>query len=181
MYYSNKCPNVFKNTEAVNYLLSKFNRDYSLNYESISKNVFESYDNIREGVKQSIAYHNSISIIKDLPVPPIDTDLVYGSFAPTIAALGFDDDDFTKDPTILEKGGDGTVPTWSSLLTGLKWIYDKKKQNLSQNIRLIEFCSRLGKTGQYKYDANKNQNFAALEYSCLNINKFIITLNKNDT
>ena len=45
MYYSNKCPNVFKNTEAVNYLLSRFNRDYSLNYGSISKNVFESYDN----------------------------------------------------------------------------------------------------------------------------------------
>ena len=169
MYYSDKCPNVFSNSEAVFYLLSRFNNDFYNTFGGVSKTVFESYDNIREGVKQSIAHQNAHNLIKDLPVPPVDTDLVYASFAPTINALIVDDNDFTKTAQIYKKGGDGTVPTWSSLLTGLKWIYDKKKQNLPQKIRLIEYCSRLAKS-KYKYDATKNQNFAALDCSCLNSN-----------
>ena len=28
------------------------------------------------------------------------------------------------------QGGDRTVPTWSSLLIGLKWIYYKQKEKL---------------------------------------------------
>jgi len=168
MYYSNKCPNVFKNTAAVNYLIDRFNTDFAGTYGDISKNDFESYANIKEGVKQSIAFQNENNLIKDLPYPPVDTDLIYTSFAPTIAVGVFDDDDFTKKATILKKGGDGTVPSWSSLLTGLKWIYEKKKNGYQQNIRLIEFCSRLAKSGKYKYDPTQNQMFAAIGCSCIN-------------
>jgi hypothetical protein len=168
MYYSNKCPNVFKNTKAVDFLLDRFNNYFSGTYGKFSKTVFESYENIQEGVKQSIVYQNSINLLKDLPIPPVDTDLVYASYKPTVAALVLDDNDYTNDSTYLRKGGDSTVPTWSSLLTGFKWIYDKKKQSLPQNIRLIEYCSRLSDSGQYKYDANKSQNFAAIGCSCLN-------------
>lgn len=80
------------------------------------------------------------------------------------------DDDFTQNATIYKRGGDETVPTWSSLLTGLKWIYDKKKNNLTQEIKLVEYCSRLSKSGQYKYNPNKNQNFAAISCRCLDEN-----------
>lgn len=53
-------------------------------------------------------------------------------------------------------------------MTGFKWIYEKKKNNLPQNIRLIEYCSRLSKYGQYKYNAKKNQKFGAIGCLCLN-------------
>ena len=168
MYYSDKCPNVFKNKEAVNYLLNRFNNDHS-NLGLLSKSkTFDSYQAIQQGVKHSIFYQKEKSLINDLPIPPIDTDLVYSSFAPTHAALVLDDNDFTKKGDILNRGGDNTVPTWSSLLTGLKWIYDKKEKNLPQNIRLIEFCSRLSKSGRYKYDPKKEQKFAAIGCGCLN-------------
>ena len=168
MYYSDKCPNVFKNKEAVNYLLNRFNADHS-NLGLLSKTkTFDSYQTIQQGVKNSIFYQKEKSLINDLPVPPIDTDLVYSSFAPTHAALVLDDNDFTKDGDILYRGGDNTVPSWSSLLTGLKWIYEKKENNLPQNIRLIEFCSRLSKSGTYKYDPKKKQKFAAIGCGCLN-------------
>ena len=169
MYYSNKCPNVFNNKEAVNYLLTNFNENYSSPFGNLNKNVFESYSDIKEGVRSTISRQTSTSLIKDLPVPPVDTDLVYASFSPTIAALALDDD-FTKDGKILKGWGDGTVPSWSSILTGLKWIYDKKKNNLPQKIRLIEYCSRLFKSDKYNYDPNKDQNFAALKCACLNSN-----------
>ena len=167
MYYSDKCPNPFSNTKAVNYILKRFNDNYSERYGNLTDSIFDSYENIREGIKKSIEYQNKISKIKDLPFPPVDTILLYGAFTPTIASLVLDDDDFTKEGTIFNKGGDGTVPTWSSLLTGLKWIYDKKKKKLPQKIKLVEYCSRLSNSGQYKYDPNKDQNFAAIGCRCL--------------
>jgi hypothetical protein len=168
MYYSQKCPNVYKNTEAVNYLLNRYNTESGALLGSATKKVFEDYSTIQEGVKQSILQQTQKSLTKDLPIPPVDTDIVYASFAKTPAALVLDDNDFSKNGGILYKGGDNTVPTWSSLLTGLKWIYEKKKDNLSQNIRLIEYCSRLSKSGQYKYNAKKNQKFGAIGCGCLN-------------
>ena len=172
MYYSDKCPNVFKNTEAINYLLNKYNADHS-NLGALSKTkTFDSYQTIQEGVKQSILHQTEKSLINDLPAPPVDTDLVYASFAATHAALVMEDNDFTKKGDVLYRGGDNTVPSWSSLLTGLKWIYDKKENNLPQNIRLIEFCSRLSKSGKYKYDPKKNQKFAALGCYCINSRNF---------
>ena len=180
MYYSDKCPNPFSNTEAVNYILKRFNDGFSEEYGTLNANYFDSYESIKEGLKKSIEYHNEISKIKDLPVPPIDTILLYGAFTPTMASIVLNDDDFTKNGTIFNKGGDGTVPTWSSLLTGLKWIYDKKKQKLPQNIKLVEYCSRLSNSGQYKYDPNKEQNFAAIGCRCLfpNSNSYSLNLEK---
>ena len=43
----------------------------------------------------------------------------------------------------------------------------KKKNNFKQKIKLIEYCSRLSKSGQYKYNSNKEQNFAAIGCDCL--------------
>lgn len=173
IYYSDKCPNVFSDTKAVNYLIARFNSDLVSfqRYGFLNQDYFDSYKDIKSKFKALLEYQNDISIIKDLPVPPIDTDLVYGSFYPTAASLVLDDNDFIKPPdVILKKGGDETVPTWSSLLTGLKWIYDIKNKKLSQKVKLIEYCSRLAKTGQYKYDPTKNQNFSAISCKCLDDN-----------
>ena len=131
---------------------------------------FETKAQVREGCKKSIEYNNNISIIKDLPAPPVDTDLIYASFAHTSAAFILYDQDFTKEGTIFNKGGDTTVPTWSSLLTGLKWIYEKKTNNLSPKYKLVEYCSRLGKSGKYAFNPNVEQDFIALGCSCLNKN-----------
>lgn len=75
-----------------------------------------------------ILHYKNISLIQDLPIPPVDTDLIYTSSIDTVTG------EFLKKDNLLERGediisgGDGTVSTWSSLLVGLKWVYDKKKK-----------------------------------------------------
>ena len=172
---TNKCPYVFKNTEAVNYLLNRFNDNFSSKFGRIDSSYFDSYDEIRDGVKASIKFQDDSSLIKDLPLPPVDTDVVYASFAPTTNMVVVNDDDFSIDGDVLNKGGDGTVPSWSSLLTGFKWIYEMKKDSSYKNkIRLIEYCSRLAYDGNYKYDpsSEQEQTFAALGCRCLSINEY---------
>ena len=173
MYYSDKCPNAYSNKEAVKFLIDRFNDGLETKqlYGNIDETYFDDYETIKSGVKMSIKHQKDIGLIEELPVPPIDIELVYGSFYKTISVLALDDDDFTKEikeEDIFEKGGDDTVPTWSSLLTGLKWIYDIKKQNLTQQIKLVEYCSRLSKSGKYKFNQNLEQNFSALKCECLN-------------
>ena len=167
-YETNKCPYVFKNTEAVNYLLNRFNNDYSSKFGRLDNSYFDSYNQVKEGVKASMDHQDRNSLIKNLPLPPVDTDLVYASYAPTINMVVANDNDFASGGGVLKRGGDETVPAWSSLLTGLKWIYDMKKDSSYKNkVRLVEYCSRLAEKGQYKYDANKQQTFAALSCKCL--------------
>lgn len=170
--YSEKGPYPYDNTEAVDYLMNRYNKDFakSIDGQKITKAFFKTKAEVREGSKKSIEHHNNITLIKDLPPPPVDTDLVYASFAYTPAAFILYDKDFTQKGNEYSKGGDGTVPSWSSLLTGLKWIYDKKVGNLKPNFRLVEYCSRLADSGQYKYDPNKDQKFIALGCSCIDKN-----------
>ena len=109
--------------------------------------------------------------LKNLPFPKIDIDIVYNNFKKTASAFIYDKsnkEQFTNDEKLF-KGGDGTVPNWSSLLTGFKWIHEKKKNNYSQNITLVEYCSILGKNGKYAFDKEKgiNRNFVALDCECL--------------
>ena len=172
MYYgNNKCPNVFKNTEAVNFLLNRYNTNFGSKLGKIDSSYFDSYQQIKDGVRKSINYQTNKSLIKDLPLPPVDTDLVYASYAPTISMVVVNDADFSTGGGVLKRGGDNTVPAWSPLLTGLKWIYEMNKTpSYTNKVRLIEYCSRLAKSGQYKYDANKTQKFAAIGCSCIDGN-----------
>ena len=167
--YSQKGPYPYDNTEAVNYLINRYNKDFakSIDGQKIDKKYFETKSQINDGHKKSIEYHSNISLIKDLPPPPVDTDLVYASFIHTQSAFVLYDKDFTQRGNDFNKGGDGTVPSWSSLLTGFKWLYEKKAQNLNQKFKLVEYCSRLSESGKYKFDPNKEQNFIALGCSCL--------------
>ena len=54
---------------------------------------------------------------------------------------------------------------------GLKWIYDKQKDDLPQNIRLVEYCSRL--KGYFHY--NVNTKFVPLGCKCLKEHENIYT------
>ena len=170
--YSQKGPYAFDNTEAVNYLINRYNKDFykSIDGQKITKSYFKTKAQVNEGHKKSIEYHDTISLIKDLPAPPVDTDLVYASFLYTQNAFVLYDKDFTQKGNDFYKGGDGTVPVWSSLLTGFKWLYDKKTGNLKPKYKLVEYCSRLAKSGKYKFDANKEQDFIALGCECLDKN-----------
>ena len=168
--YSQKGPYAYDNTDGVNYLINRYNKDFAktIDGQKIDKKYFETKSQVNEGHKKSIEHHSNISLIKDLPPPPVDTDLVYASFIHTPIAFSLYDKDFTKNGNEFYKGGDGTVPVWSSLLTGFKWLYEKQAGNLKPKYKLVEYCSRLSESGKYKFDPNKEQNFIALGCSCLN-------------
>ena len=46
----------------------------------------------------------------------------------------------------------------------------KKTNNLSPKYKLVEYCSRLGKSGKYAFNPNIEQDFIALSCSCINKN-----------
>ena len=126
-------------TSDLNDLIGHYEKTFNVKK---TREDFPSPDEYRKIINEMISYHNKTNKIKELENPEVDIDLVYSSFNPTLAAE-FVHKDYLTQKANSTKGGDGTVPTWSSLLTGLKWIYDKKKNNLNQNIRLVEYCSRL--------------------------------------
>ena len=41
---------------------------------------------------------------------------------------------------------------------------------MNPKIKLVEYCSRLAESGQYKFDPEKDQQFIALGCSCINKN-----------
>ena len=169
IYYT-KAPYPFdKLSEKAQYFIDKWNEKYSDEFGSKkSMNDYITKEKFMEKTKKQIEYYKQISLTKELPIPPIDTDIVYGNFMPTTTSFILNENNFKEEGESYYKGGDGTVPNWSSLLTGLKWIYDMKKNNLNQKIRLIEFCSRLAKNSEYSYDATKDQKFAAISCDCIN-------------
>jgi hypothetical protein len=141
-------------------LLRRYNNKYKNSY--LDKSILETKEEVIEIINEMIKYQSENNLIKDLPIPPVDVDIIYSSFNPTMAAEFVDVDDIDlKQLTPVVKGGDGTVPTWSSLLIALKWIYEKKKKNLPQKIKLVEYCSRLAKSDP------KLSNFKPISCQCL--------------
>ena len=146
--------------------LNKYNKNlkkYKLN-KKLNYSDFEAEEEFREENLLQIKHYKNTSLIQNLPIPPVDIDLIYTSAIDTMTG------EFLKKDNLLEKGvdiisgGDGTVSTWSTLLVGLKWVYDKKKKNLPQKIKLVEYCSRLNKDFPY----NEYRNFIALGCKCIN-------------
>ena len=170
--YLEKGPYAYEDIDAMSYLLYRYNQFFApyIDDEYITMKDFPTKEEISEANRVTLNYHNQISLIKDLPPPPVDTDIIYSNFAKTVTAFAVYENDFTTEAYNYTKGGDGTVPAWSSLLTGLKWIYDKKQNNLKQNYKLVEYCSRLSQSGKYKFNPNIEQKFIALGCSCLKSN-----------
>ena len=60
---------------------------------------------------------------------------------------------------------------YSTMLTGMKWLYEKKIKNLPQDIKLIEYCSFAGNEGnKYAYNPStfKDKTYVALSCDCIN-------------
>ena len=97
--------------------------------------------------------------------------MIYSNYIQTKTSFIWDKS-ATKFNDIIYKGGDGTVPNWSSYLVGLKWLYDKKVDNLPQKITLIEYCSLLEGT-KYGYDeSNPDKTFFGIGCDCLKKGKY---------
>jgi hypothetical protein len=162
----------FEESEKTSYFIDNWAKN---NYDNLygeinGMNEYPSKYKYQIFPRKQIEFHNDISINKNLKTPEIDVDIVYSIFKPTVAAFIFDEDDYGLGGNEYYGGGDGDVTSWSPILAGLKWIYEKKKYNLKNNIRLIEFCSRLGKNSKYAYDAKQEQKYAALSCNCINNN-----------
>ena len=157
-------------------LLDDYNKNYVQKYnKTLSKEDFEAEEEFKKRGQRNVEYVAKNGLIQDLPIPPVDTYLNYGNYYDT--DVGFVYDNAKKDKTrfdsdeFLPSGGDGTVPNYSSFLTGLKWLYEKKIYNLPQEIKLIEYCSLISKEGNkyaYNKDTFKNKTFVGLTCNCIN-------------
>ena len=164
------------NYEEFYILLDEYNKNYAEKYnKTLTKDDFETEEEFQKKGKRNIEYVQNHSLIQDLPIPPVDTYIVYGSYHKTDISFVYDNTrknktNFDRDE-YLENGGDGTVPNYSTMLTGMKWLYEKKLNNLNQTIKLIEYCSLIGKEGnKYAYNKNtfKNKTFIGLTCECIN-------------
>ena len=157
-------------------LLKEYNEKYSVKYGKVlTLDDFESKEEFMHKAKRNIEHSYNTSLIKDLPIPPVDTYLIFGSFKKTENAYSYDNQNKTKEvfdqEEILRMGGDNTVPNYSSFLTGMKWLYEKKMNNLPQTIKLIEYCSLVSKEGNkyaYNNETFKDKIFVGLNCDCLN-------------
>lgn len=171
-------PYAFEELEKTDTLIEDFNKNFGDKLGKIDRSFFETRDSFRKKSKKMIEYHRQSSNLKDLPIPPVDTIVVYTNFIPTSTGFIIDktqSQEKLPDSQILDKGGDGTVPNWSSYLVGLKWLYDKKKDKKSQKITLVEYCSKLAKSDKYKYVEGTDKSFYALGCSCLNDNNVYVS------
>ena len=157
-------------------LLDEYNQNYAQKYnKTLSKKDFETEEEFQKRGQKNAEFAAKNNPIQSLPIPPVDTYLIYGNYYDT--DVGFVFDNANKDKAnfdydeFLRSGGDGTVPNYSSFLTGLKWLFDKKMYNLPQKIKLIEYCSLISQEGNkyaYNKDTFKNKTFIGLGCICLN-------------
>ena len=157
-------------------LLDEYNAKYAAKYnKTLSKADFETEEEFQLKGKKNIEYNKKNNLLTGLPISPVDTYIIYGNYHST--DVGFVYDDGKKEKTSFDKneylttGGDGTVNNYSSMLTGMKWLFEKKTKNLPQTIKLIEYCSFAGKEGnKYAYDHNtfKDKTYIALSCDCIN-------------
>ena len=157
-------------------LLDEYNKNFAEKYnKTLTKDDFDTEEEFQKKGERNAEFVSKNSLIKDFPIPPVDTYIVYGNYHKT--DVGFVYDNAKKDKSTFDRdeylgnGGDGTVPNFSSMLTGMKWLYDKKINKLNQTIKLIEYCSLAGKEGnKYAYDTHtfKNKTFIALTCICIN-------------
>ena len=157
-------------------LLDDYNNKYASKYNKpLSKDDFESEEEFQLKGKRNIEYNRANNLLTGYPIPPVDTYIIYGNYHGTDVSFVYDDR--KKEKTGFDKneylstGGDGTVNNYSSMLTGMKWLYEKKSKNLPQEIKLIEYCSFAGKEGnKYAYDTKtfKDKTYIAISCDCIN-------------
>ena len=157
-------------------LLDEYNSKYAARYnKTLTKDDFETEEEFQKKGKRNVEFVQNNSLIQDLPIPTVDTYICYTNYHTTDISFVYDNSKKDK-PRFdgnenLVTSGDGTVPNFSNMLTGMKWIYEKKMNNLPQEIKLIEYCSLASNKGnKYGYDKStfKNKTFIGLGCDCLN-------------
>ena len=164
------------NYKEFNELMDEYNKKYASIYnKTLSKSDFETEEEFQLKGKKNVEYNKKNNLLTGLPICPVDTYIIYGNFHATDVAFVYDDTNKEKtgfdENEYLKTGGDGTVNNYSSMLTGMKWLYEKKTKNLPQTIKLIEFCSFAGiKGNKYAYDTKtfKDKDYIALSCDCIN-------------
>ena len=158
------------------------NENYNGTFGDVDSSFYEQEEKYKATPKKQIDYFEEISITKDLPTPTVDVDIIYSTYNPSNDVFIFDKNDWSKDFIVKTKGGDGTVPNWSPLISGLKWIYDTQRYNSTIKIKLIELCSRLGKNSTYSFDPTRtDQKFIALSCDCIDENNMYTSTNCSHT
>ncbi len=169
--YLQDFPYPFEDKEKTKFFIDRFNKEFSNEFgKKIDFDYFEKREKFKLNYKKLIETHKKNSLTQKLPIPPVDTDVIYTTFNPTKSVFLYNKDNMESFDDYYGFGGDDTVPNWSSLLTGFKWLYDKKKNNLKQEIKLVEFCSKLGRNSEFKYQSKNQKTFSALWCDCLNNN-----------
>ena len=168
-----------ESNEKLQWFKSKWTeKKYNEKFGDVDSSFYEQEEKYLASPKNQIDYYEKISLTKDMPTPTVDVDIVYSTYNPSYSAFIFDKNDWSKDFIAQLKGGDGIVPNWSPLIPGLKWIFDTKKYNLPIKIKLVEFCSRLGKNSKYSFDPKRNdQKFIALSCKCIDENNMYSSSN----
>ena len=158
-----------------NILLDEYNSKFAEKYNKpLSKDDFYTYEEFQKRGKLNIEYNRKNNLLTGYPISPVDTYIFYGNFQETDVGFVYDDRKKQKkkfdNNEYLTMGGDGTVNNYSGMLTGMKWLYEKKTKNLPQTIKLIEFCSFAGKEGKYAYDKKtfKDKTYVAISCDCIN-------------
>ena len=163
------------NFKEFNYFLEQYNTKYASKYnKTLSKDDFETEEEFQLKGKRNVEYNRKTNLLKGYPISPVNTYIIYGNYRNTDVGFVYDDrkkekETFDKNE-YLTKGGDGTVNNYSTMLVGMKWLYEKKMKNLEQDIKLIEYCSFAGKEGKYAYNPQtfKNKSYIALSCDCIN-------------
>jgi len=142
-----------------------------------------------KGIKASL-FQNQLdnSNILDLPVPPVNTTIIFGKHIDTKSAYyintRFKMEVYLRENTYYSSG-DSVVNTYSSVIPGLKWFYDLKSNNSSNvSINFVEYCSLLNQENQFKLEKNSSEDkiYTAIGCSCLNKdNQFILDNINKDT
>lgn len=156
-------------------LLEEYNTKYSQKYnKTLSIEDFETEDKFQNKGKLNVEYNRENNLLTGYPISPVDTYIIYGNYHGTDVSFVYDDRNKKKEHfdsnEYLSTGGDGTVNNYSSMLVGMKWLYEKKVKNLPQTIKLIEYCSFAGKEGKYAYAPKtfKDKTYIALSCDCIN-------------
>jgi hypothetical protein len=155
--------------EKLQYLVNQFKLNYKLDLPQM-----DTEEEFYEKVKRMISYHSEESTVKDAPLPLVNTTIIYGTSLLTPTAFLYDKkaniSDFNSLKDVFYKGGDDSVPTYSSFLVGLKWIYDSKLQNSTKSVQFVEYCSSLSKYGNSVRSNNLkdlDQSYLTIPCSCL--------------
>lgn len=156
-----------------------FMKEGSFGYESLNKTqgIFETKELHEENIGKFFKEQAENNHLSSFPRPQVPVTIIYTQFINTRSGSIYKkgDPNFQwNNNTILYYGGDGSVPSISSLYPGLKWAYEHEKQmdKDSSGVQFVEFCSLLNKDEKFGYKSFQNvsndNHFIGIGCECLN-------------